>query len=88
MIDLELYRVFYTVAKCGSLSKAAQQLFVSQPAVSQSVKQLENQLGVRLFNRTYKGIELSDEGGKLIFENVSKAVELLDGAEKILRQRV
>lgn len=87
MVDLELYRVFYTVAKCGSLSKAARELFVSQPAVSQSIKQLENQLGVPLFVRTYKGMELSEEGGKLIFDKVAQAVELLDGAENTLRRQ-
>ncbi|MFR1983498.1 MAG: LysR family transcriptional regulator [Christensenellaceae bacterium] len=52
MVNLELYRVFYTVAKCGSLTKAAEELYISQPAVSQSIKQLENQLGISLFNRT------------------------------------
>ena len=52
MVNLELYRVFYAVAKCGSLTKAAQELFISQPAVSQAIKQLENQLGVSLFNIT------------------------------------
>ena len=46
MVNLDLYRVFYTVAKCGSLTRAAEELYISQPAVSQSVKQLENQLGV------------------------------------------
>ena len=50
MANLELYRVFYTVAKCGSLTKAAEELYISQPAVSQSIKQLENQLGISLFN--------------------------------------
>lgn len=82
---MELYRIFYTVAKCGSLTKAAEKLFVSQPAVSQSVKQLENQLGVPLFNRTFKGMELTEEGGS-IYDKVERAVELLDEAEQILRQ--
>ena len=58
MVNLDLYRVFYTVAKNGSLTKAAEELYISQPAVSQSVKQLENQLGVTLFNRTHRGMEL------------------------------
>lgn len=62
MVNLELYRVFYAVAKCGSLTKAAQELFISQPAVSQAIKQLENQLGVSLFNRTHNGMELSAAG--------------------------
>ncbi|MBE7080197.1 MAG: LysR family transcriptional regulator [Clostridiales bacterium] len=81
MVNLELYRVFYTVAKCGSLTKAAEELYISQPAVSQSIKQLENQLGVRLFNRTHKGMELSAQGGQLIFDEVEQALELLNAAE-------
>lgn len=81
MVNLELYRVFNTVAKCGSLTKAAQELFISQPAVSQSIKQLEGQLGVTLFNRTHRGMELSAAGGKLIFKKVEEALRLLDEAE-------
>lgn len=86
MVNLELYRVFYTVAKCGSLTKAAQELFISQPAVSQSIKQLEGQLGVSLFNRTHRGMELSAAGGKLIFKQVEDALQLLDEAENALSQ--
>lgn len=86
MVNLELYRVFYTVAKCGSLTKAAQELFISQPAVSQSIKQLEGQLGVSLFNRTHRGMELSAAGGKLIFKQVEDALKLLDEAENALSQ--
>ena len=81
MVNLELYRVFYTVAKCGSLTKAAEELYISQPAVSQSIKQLENQLGVRLFNRTHRGMELSAQGGKMIFLEVEHALGLLSAAE-------
>lgn len=84
MVNLELYRVFYTVAKCGSLTKAAEELFISQPAVSQAVKQLENQLGTTLFNRTHRGMELSVQGGKLIYKKVEDALNLLDGAENAL----
>ncbi len=81
MVNLELYRVFYTVAKCGSLTKAAEELFISQPAVSQAIKQLETQLGGQLFNRTHKGMELSETGGKQIFATVEKALRLFDEAE-------
>ena len=81
MVNLELYKVFYTVAKCGSLTKAAQELYISQPAVSQSIKQLEGQLGVSLFNRTHSGMQLSATGGKLIFKNVEKAMIALENAE-------
>ena len=81
MVNLELYRVFYTVAKCGSLTKAAEELYISQPAVSQAIKQLETQLGGKLFNRTHKGMELSETGGKQIFSTVEKALKLFDEAE-------
>ena len=81
MVNLELYRVFYTVAKCGSLTKAAEELYISQPAVSQAIKQLETQLGGKLFNRTHKGMELSETGGKQIFATVEKALKLFDDAE-------
>lgn len=84
MVNIELYRVFYTVAKCGSLTKAADELFISQPAVSQAIKQLENQLGTTLFNRTHRGMELSTQGGKLIYKQVEEALALLDAAENKL----
>lgn len=81
MVNLELYRVFYTVAKCGSLTRAADELFISQPAVSQAIKQLESQLGGQLFNRTHKGMELSEVGGKQIFPIIEQALKLFDEAE-------
>ncbi len=86
MVNLDLYRVFYTVAKCGSLTRAAEELYISQPAVSQSVKQLENQLGVSLFKRTHRGMELSENGGKLIFKEVERALELFNEAENRIEQ--
>ena len=86
MVNLELYRVFYTVAKCGSLTRAADELFISQPAVSQAIKQLEGQLGTSLFNRTHRGMELSERGGKQIFDIVEKALSDLDAAENKLKE--
>ena len=59
-IDLELYKVFYTVGKTGNLTKAAKELYITQPAVSQSIKQLETLLGGRLFVRTPKGMKLTE----------------------------
>ncbi|MBR2023290.1 MAG: LysR family transcriptional regulator, partial [Clostridia bacterium] len=67
MVNLDLYKVFYTVAKCGSLTRAAEELYISQPAVSRSIKQLETQLGVPLFTRTHRGMQLSAQGGEMIF---------------------
>lgn len=86
MVNLDLYRVFYTVATCGSLTRAAEKLYISQPAVSQSIKQLESQLGVTLFNRTHRGMELSAQGGKLIFDEVERALALLGEAENRIVQ--
>lgn len=86
MANLELYRVFYTVAKCGSLTKAADELYISQPAVSQAIKQLESQLGLPLFRRTHRGMELTPEGGKIIFSKVERALGFIDDAEKNLAQ--
>jgi DNA-binding transcriptional LysR family regulator len=86
MVNLDLYRVFYTVAKSGSLTKAAEELYISQPAVSRSIKQLELQLGVSLFTRTHRGMKLSAQGGKLIFAEVEHALNLLGEAENRLAE--
>lgn len=81
MVNLDLYKVFYTVAKSGSLTKAAEELYISQPAVSRSIKQLETQLGVSLFTRTHRGMKLSAQGGELIFDEVERALSLLTDAQ-------
>lgn len=71
----------------GNISAAAQNLFISQSAVSQSVKQLEEQLQVRLFSRSTRGVSLTSEG-KLLLEYVSHALGLLQsGEEKIAASR-
>ena len=80
-INYELYRIFYVVAKSGSITKAAGELFISQPAVSQSIKQLETQIGGKLFVRTSKGMELTYEG-KIIFGYIEQANRLISVAEK------
>ncbi len=86
MVNLELYRVFYTVARCGSLTKAAEELYISQPAVSQAIKQLETQLGTPLFHRMHKGMELTAQGGELVFGDVERALRLLEGVEDKLAE--
>ncbi|MBO4473245.1 MAG: LysR family transcriptional regulator [Clostridia bacterium] len=85
MVKLEFYRVFYVVAKTGNLSKASKELFISQPAVSYGIKQLEEQLGGRLFVRTAKGMELTPEG-RMIYEYVSRAFDELTAAENKFSQ--
>lgn len=84
-VNLEYYRVFYYVAQTGSLSRAAEQLSVSQPAVSQSLRQLENTLGTSLFTRTSRGVKLTKEG-ELLFSYVRRGYENIETGEKKLRQ--
>ncbi|MBQ7368564.1 MAG: LysR family transcriptional regulator [Clostridia bacterium] len=86
MVNLDLYRVFYTVAKSGSLTKAAEELYISQPAVSRSIKQLETQLGISLFTRTHRGMVLSAQGGKIIFNEVERALALLSEAQNRIEE--
>lgn len=79
-VDLELYRVFYVVAKNKHMTKASEELHISQPAISQSIKKLENQLGGTLFLRSNKGMQLTNEG-KMFYEYVKGALELINNAE-------
>ncbi|KLE14261.1 LysR substrate-binding domain-containing protein [Clostridium sp. C8] len=84
---LDLYKVFCQVAKSKSFSKASKELYMTQPAVSQAVMQLERELDIRLFNRTPKGVTLTNEG-KLLFEYVNSAINLISsGEEKILESK-
>lgn len=81
---LDLYRVFWQVAKNKSFSKAAKELYMTQPAISQSIMQLEAELDTRLFNRTTKGVFLTVEGSAL-YDYVNSAIKLIDsGEEKLL----
>ena len=79
-VDLELYKVFYVVAKHKHMTKASEELHISQPAISQSIKKLEDQLGGILFLRSNKGMELTEEG-KMFYEYVKGALELINNAE-------
>ncbi len=79
-INFELYRIFYTVAKHKNITKAAEELYISQPAVSKAIKNLENNLGGKLFNRTKKGVVLTEEG-KEFYNYISTAIEYINNAE-------
>lgn len=81
---LDLYKVFCEVAKCQSFSKAAKKLFMTQPAVSQSIMQLEGELEIRLFTRTSKGVMLTTEG-QLLYEYVNSGINLINSGEKKLQ---
>ena len=80
-INLELYRIFYITAISGSISKAAAALFTSQPAVSQSIKQLEQKLGGQLFYRNAKGVTLTTEG-EVLFQYIEQGYGLMLTAER------
>lgn len=79
-IDFELYRVFYTVANNGNITKAAEELNISQPAISKSIKNLEDQLGGQLFVRTKRGVNLTEEG-KEFYNYIRQAIEYINSAE-------
>lgn len=79
-INYELYKVFYHVAKTLSFSEAASALFISQSAVSQSVKLLERRLGQKLFSRSTKHVTLTREG-EMLFKHIEPAVHLISKGE-------
>ena len=84
-VKLELYRVFKEVAEAGNITAAAQNLFISQSAVSQSIKQLESELQTRLFARNSRGVSLTPDG-KMLYEYVRSAMGLLETGEEKLSQ--
>jgi LysR family cyn operon transcriptional activator len=79
--NLEWYRVFYVIARAGSFSRAAEELYITQPAVSYAIKQLEEKLGGKLFFRTSKGVELTHEGD-VLFRYIEKAYHFIQAGEK------
>ena len=84
-VKLELYRVFKEVAETGNISVAAKNLYISQSAVSQSVKQLETALQARLFARSPRGVSLTSEG-QMLYQYVRSALGLLATGEDKLSQ--
>lgn len=83
--NLSSYRIFYTVAKTGNISKAAKELYISQPAISKSIQKLEESVGCKLFARSSRGVVLTEEG-QLLYDHVSEAFETLTiGEEKLKR---
>lgn len=79
-IDFELYRIFYVVANNQNITKASQELMISQPAVTKSIKNLEEQLGGALFVRTKKGVTLTPEG-KELYKYIKQAIEFINNGE-------
>lgn len=83
-INLELYKVFYYVAKNESITRAANELSISQPAISKSIKTLEEQINTQLFIRKRDGVSLT-ETGNIIYKKIKEAMELIDSAENDLK---
>lgn len=83
-INFELYKVFYEVANAGSISKGAENLMISQPAVSQSIQTLENELGGKLFVRTPKGVILTNEGKELFSYIKDGMTYFINGTNKFM----
>lgn len=83
----ELYKIFVTAANAGSFSAGAKELYLTQSAVSQAVRKLEQQLGVPLFVRGRRGAVLTQEG-RLLYDHAVQALQLLEaGEQKIQRLR-
>ncbi len=84
-VNLELYKIFYETARLGSVTAAADALFLSQPAVSQQIKLLEQALQTRLFIRSSRGVRLTPEG-RVLFAQVAPAYESIRLGERKLAQ--
>lgn len=84
-INYDYYRIFYYVATCGNLSKAAKVLMNNQPNLTRTIKNLENELGCVLFLRTNRGMKLTPEGERL-YEHVKIAYEHIEAGEQEIKE--
>ena len=83
--NLSKYKVFLCVAERGSISQSAEQLYISQPAVSMTIKKLEESLGNKLcFLRKPRGVVLT-ENGRLLYDGVKQALNMLSDTESNLK---
>jgi DNA-binding transcriptional LysR family regulator len=85
--NLSSYWIFYTVANAGNISKAAKELYISQPAISKSIQKLEESLNCKLFSRSSRGVILTDEG-TLLYDHVKEAFETLSLGEDKLKRSI
>ncbi len=83
--NLSLYHIFNTVAKTGNISKAAKELYISQPAISKSITKLEENLGIILFARTSRGVHLTEEG-TMLYEYTKSAFDTLTQGETNIKR--
>ena len=80
-MNLEWYKTFYMIANHGSISKAAEALYITQPALSRTIQQLEESLGCILFSRTSRGVKMTPEG-ELLYQFIDQAFSFISTAEK------
>lgn len=85
--NLSSYWIFYTVANAGNISKAAKELYISQPAISKSIQKLEENLHCKLFSRSSRGVVLTD-AGMLLYGHVKDAFEIISLGEDKLRRSI
>ncbi|HEX3075999.1 MAG TPA: LysR family transcriptional regulator [Lachnospiraceae bacterium] len=83
--NLSLYKIFNCVADAGNISRAAKELYISQPAISKAISKLEQSLEVTLFTRNSRGVHLTEEG-KLLYKHTKSAFETLIQGEENLRK--
>lgn len=83
--NLNLYHIFYTVAKNKNISLAAKELYISQPAISKAISKLENNLETTLFIRSSRGVTLTEEG-VILFEQVRNAFTSINNGEEQLKK--
>lgn len=82
---LSQYKIFYEVAKTGNISRAAKDLYISQPAISKAISKLEDSLGAPLFIRNSRGVQLTAEG-RVMFQHAQDAFEALSRGERELQR--
>lgn len=82
-VNFELYKLFYNVAKNKNITKTANELMISQPAISKAIKNLEDQLNCTLFIRNKTGVVLTEEG-KVFYDEIKQAMEIINNAESKL----
>ena len=85
--NLSSYLDFLYGCQCRNISKAAKELYISQPAISKSIQKLEENLGCKLFSRSSRGVVLTDEG-QLLYGHVKEAFETLTLGEDKLKRSI
>lgn len=85
--NLNLYKIFCTVANSKNYAEASEKLNLSVPNISRQISNLEDQLGVKLFNRERDGVKLTDSG-KELYDIVNKTISSFDFAEKLMKEKM